>query len=181
MKRIDRNRAGILGLVILAMGQVLAWGFLGQPSKTSLGSQWLQQGDDLSGILPTDEAGREVSLATGSPLVLLVFDSQCGHCLEISHLWKAWTGEKRPGFRMVAISSEISGPAVDFATGQEWNTEVWTVSPTGLGGGPRLLTRRVPWAFLLDGDGVILAEGHGRLVEEIVAGYLENSMAVLQP
>ena len=110
-----------------------------------------------------------MSTALGEPTVLLVFDSQCAHCLAVAPAWKAWIGNGPPGLRVVGVSTEPLETAGAFAQARGWGVEVWQVeAPTGSLG--HALTSRTPWVFILDGEGRIQEEGHGSRLAELTSG-----------
>ena len=166
---ISKNRV-VLALGLLAVAQLVVLGFRLE-SRDASGS-WFQVGDTLSGIRAFDSSGQEASLVGGDPTVVLVFHSECGHCEDVAPLWRDWrdwTTASGSDFRTVAISSEPLKSAKAYAAQHEWDAEVWTVEAGGLGGLGHGLTGRTPWIFVLDEMGVILAEGHGRRIVELVA------------
>ena len=168
MKRfISKNRV-VLALGLLAVAQLVVLGFRLESRDAPSGS-WFQVGDTLSGIRAFDSSGQEASLVGGDPTVVLVFHSECGHCEDVAPLWRAWKTASGPDFRTVAISSEPLKSAKAYAAQHEWDAGVWTVEAGRLGGLEHGLTSRTPWIFVLDETGVILAEGHGRRIVELVA------------
>ncbi len=71
-----------------------------------------------------------------------------------------------------ASRPEASGVAEAYVTRHGWEVDLWTVDSKRRGGAAHALTGRTPWLFLIDGDGVILAEGHGERIDELVASAL---------
>ncbi len=170
----------IVFLALLALAQAL---FLGLRPRTDdpRAVPWLQAGSSLSGVHALGPDGQKVSLATGEPTLLLVFNSGCGYCEAVAPLWRAWTTAPRPGLRAIAISSEPISSANQYALDHGWHAEVWTVAEDLLDGLGYGLTLRTPWVFLLDGEGLILAEGHGSRIAEIAKGTADMPRGVPRP
>ncbi len=168
MKRLHSRDTLLFGLALLALAQVLVFGNRWR-NRDGPADSWLHAGDDLSALQFRTPSGRAVSTARGEPTVLLVFDSQCAHCLAVAPAWKAWIETAPPGLWVVGVSTEPPEAAGAFAQEQGWGVEVWQVeAPTG--GPGHALTSRTPWVFLLDGEGRIQEEGHGSRLEEITSG-----------
>ena len=70
---------------------------------------------------------------------------------------------------MLAVSPETLGPAQAYVERQGWEVEVGVVEPTSSGSLAKALTGRTPWVFITDGNGVIIAEGHGERLEELTS------------
>jgi len=168
MRRFLKRDWILIGLVLLAVGQAVVLSF-GEDVGLTAGTPWFTVGDTLADLQLLDSQGGTASLAGGTPTLLLVFHSDCGHCREVAPLWRAWTGTTWGNVRVVAISSEEPVTAQAYAAEKEWNTEVWTVAASRLGGPGHTLTSRTPWVFVLDPAGVVLAEGHGRGIAELAA------------
>jgi hypothetical protein len=84
----------LLLLVVLASVQLLVLGLrLTGPAQLPLA--WLQAGDTLSGLVVERSEGRNTPFLLGKPTVLLVFGSQCPHCLEVAPLWRNWMETNR--------------------------------------------------------------------------------------
>jgi hypothetical protein len=83
--------------------------------------------------------------------------------------------------RAIAISSEPIPSANQYALDHGWDAEVWTVAADLLDGIGYTLTRRTPWVFLLDGEGVIVAEGHGSRIAEIARSTAHMPLDVPKP
>jgi hypothetical protein len=79
------------------------------------------------------------------------------------------------GLRVIAVSSEARGSATAYAKRHGWRAEIWSVDGSQPGTLAYALTRRTPWTFLLDGEGRVLAEGHGARVDGI-SGRLVDAM-----
>jgi thiol-disulfide isomerase/thioredoxin len=127
---------------------------------------WPKPGDTLE----FTQAAGGGSHTPARTTVLLVFHSRCGHCLETAPIWAEWSSEPHPNFRVMGISSEPHDSARAYAAEQGWSFEIgppetW-VDP-GVAAG---LVRRTPWVFVVDESGVILAEGHGSRIGELIQG-----------
>ena len=127
---------------------------------------WPQAGDTL-------EFTRVAGGGTHTPArttVLLVFHSRCAHCFETAPVWADWSTEPHPNFRVLGISSEPPDSAQAYAAEQGWRFEVgppetWVDRKIAAG-----LVKRTPWVFVVDDTGVILAEGHGSGIGELIQG-----------
>jgi hypothetical protein len=151
-------------LVVLASVQLLVLGLrLTHPAQLPLA--WLQAGDTLSGLVVERSEGRDTPLLLKQPTVLLVFGSQCAHCLEVAPLWRNWTETNGSDWQLLAVSSESFEAAQAFAENQEWGVGV--VEAPSTVGSASALTGRAPWVFVANGAGVILAEGHGSGIAEL--------------
>jgi hypothetical protein len=131
---------------------------------------WLQAGDTLTGLTVERLGGRNTPLFLGKPTVLLVFGSECTHCLEVAPLWRCWIETNGSDWQVLAVSSEPLEAAQAFAEGQEWGVDVGVVEAGSTVGSASALTGRAPWVFVANGAGVILAEGHGSRIAELTAG-----------
>jgi thiol-disulfide isomerase/thioredoxin len=168
MKRLLTKDRVLLGLALLAFAQAtiltVRMGRTEGPANT-----WFQVGDTLSGIRVLDSAGNAALLSGGEPTVVLVFNSSCGHCEAVAPLWRAWTTAFGDDFRTVAISSEPLESARAYVNLHGWTADVWTVEAGTLGSPEHGLTARTPWIFILDKNGVVLAERHGQEIAEVGA------------
>ena len=136
-------------------------------------SDWLQSGDSLGEGFATTAPGRRTPLATGEALLLLVFDPQCGHCRDVIPLWREWTADPDPLLPVVTVTAGSRESARAFLTSYGWQPELWTIDPGAGVPGRRPIATRTPWLFLLDGEGVILADGHGRRIQTLAANLKE--------
>ena len=152
------------GLVLLAVVQLA---LLGATAGSSNESRWLGPGDNLGSIPVADANGVSRSLATGSPTLVLVFHSECGHCQRVAPAWREWLDEHRDETRILSISSEDASSAQAYVAGHAWRVDTWTVTSPKIGSPAHALTSRTPWLFLVDPDGVVIAEGHGDEIDEI--------------
>jgi len=167
-----------LSLSALALALILGFGGRGSDGMTIT---WLQTGTDLSGVSAVDREGREVSLATGEPTLLMVFRSDCAHSEAVAPLWKAWAESPGSDLQALALSSEPIQSAADYVQDHGWDVRVLEVNTDAQGGLVEALTRRTPWVFLVGGDGVILSEGHGSKIEEIARGSMKRPLGGSRP
>jgi hypothetical protein len=168
MRRFSKTNRLLLLLAFLAAGQLLVLGFrLSRPVQPTLG--WLQAGDTLSGLRVERSGGRIAPLLLGKPTVLLVFGSECPHCLEVAPLWRSWLKTKGADWQVLAVSSEPFGAARAFAEGRGWEVDVGVVEAAPAAGSASALTARAPWVFVANAAGVILAQGHGNRIAELTA------------
>jgi hypothetical protein len=168
MKRLLSRDTLLLGLALLALGQVLLFGNRWR-NRDGPADSWLHVGDDVGALQFRTPSGRSVSTAGGGTMVLLIFDSQCAHCLAVAPAWKEWIKTAPPRLRVVGVSTEPPETAEAFAREQGWGVEVWQVEAR-TGSREHALTSRTPWVFLLDGEGRILKEGHGSRLAELTSG-----------
>ncbi len=168
MGRFLRTDRVLFGLALLAAVQasVFTWAYGNGPTAED---EWFAVGDTLDFLHAPGLSAGETAPAGGIPTILLVFNSECGHCLDLAPLWKDWTQTSGTQARLVAVSSEAQEVADAFVSKHGWNAAVLTVDATVSGSPNHTLTSRTPWVFALDSEGVILAEGHGKNIAEIAA------------
>ena len=156
-------------LAVLAAVQLLLLALrLTRPENLPLA--WLQAGDTLSGLTVERSEGRNTPLLLGKPMVVLVFGSECPHCLEVAPLWRSWIETNGSDWEVLAVSSEPFEAAWAFVDGQDWRVDVGVMEAGSTVGSASALTVRAPWVFVANGAGVILAEGHGSRITELTAG-----------
>ena len=125
-------------------------------------------GDDLSAVSLLRADGSPAGLADGRGTLLLVFDPDCPHSREVAAMWRDWLSVGDPGRgRVLALSPAAPASANGYAREQRWRVEVVSIAGATDGNGVHALTRRAPWVFALDGDGRVLASGHGRKLAEV--------------
>lgn len=165
--RIRPQDFAVAALLAFLGGQLLLLGDrLGDEGVWS--EFWISVGDDVSGVLVGDSGGELVSLLGPGPTLLLVFGTTCSHCASVAPAWKAWLDGGHRGLKALAVSSDPMVMAEGFATRYGWSVEVVSLAPdTRLKSRPSLTTR-TPWSFVVDETGVVLAEGHGRRLQEII-------------
>ena len=169
MRRFSKTNGVLLLLAVLAAVQLLFLA-LRLTRSENLPLSWLQAGDTLSGFRVERSGGRNTPLLLGKPTVVLVFGSECQHCLEVAPLWRSWIETNGSDWEVLAVSSEPFEVAQAFAENQEWGVEVGVVEAGSTVGSASALTGRAPWVFVANGAGVILAEGHGNRLAELTAG-----------
>ena len=171
MKRITSKDLVIFVLALLAMGQAVVLGVRWRSRAGGSAASWLKAGDDLSGIHPVDGSGRMASFAGGALRVVLVFDSQCGHCRSVAPAWRDWIASLPADVSVVGVSTEAPESARAFVEEHGWGVEVWRVE--GSRGSPEhALISRTPWVFVVDGEGRILAEGQGTRLAEVADAFV---------
>ena len=168
MRRFSKTDGVLLLLAVLAAAQLLVLALrLTRPEQLPL--PWLQAGDTLSGLTVERSGGRTTPLLLGKPTVVLVFGSECPHCLEVARLWRSWIETNGSDWEVLAVSSESFEAARAFADGQDWRVDVGVVEAGSTAGSASALVGRAPWVFVANGAGVILAEGHGNRIAELTA------------
>lgn len=158
----------IIGLSVIALCQsvLLAWAFGGIGGETR---EWLQTGADLSGIRVEGMDGHPMPLPGEGLRIVLVFHSECGHCAAVAPAWKSWLQEDGKAWDVLSVTAEPVETGRDFASRNGWAVEVATVETDFRANTGRSLTGRTPWVFMVDQDGILVAEGHGRRLREIAA------------
>ena len=139
---------------------------------------------DLSNIMATDAAGDEKSLVAEGPVLVLVFDPECKHTQRVTGAWRDWLRDAGAGRRVVGLSATVHAAASAYASEAAWSMPVLTVRAGAPGSPEHVLVSRTPWVFALDGDGAVLADGHGRSVSRVAralgaAGRAANGPASL--
>ena len=105
MRRFSKTDGVLLLLAVLAAAQLLVLALrLTRPEQLPL--PWLQAGDTLSGLTVERSGGRTTRLLLGKPTVVLVFGSECPHCLEVAALWRSWIETNGSDWDVLAVSSE---------------------------------------------------------------------------
>ena len=129
--------------------------------------QLIAVGDDLSSLVIKDVGGETIDLAAGYETLLLVFDPDCPHTDRVAEPWASWLDEKdSKAHRTIALSSGTRATAARYVGDKRWTARVGAVEPGVDGQGEHALMIRTPWVFVVDGDGKVVAEGHGvRLAE----------------
>ena len=156
-----KTTAPAIGLVILAIAQLAALGNRLAPAPV------VAVGDDLSAIRVSGADGTELPLVTGEAVLVLVFDPECVHSQRIAPEWRALLGDAREPANALAVSPGTHSSAREHAEASEWTFPVVTIDAGTLGSRAHALVSRTPWVFALDGDGRVLAEGHGSELPEV--------------
>jgi hypothetical protein len=103
LRRCSNTNGVLLLLAFLAVAQLLVQGLrLSRPERLPLA--WLQAGDTLPGLRVDRPEGRNTPLLLGKPTVLLVFGSECPHCLEVAPLWRSWLETKGSDWEVLVVS-----------------------------------------------------------------------------
>ena len=166
-----KKNAVIVGLIVLAIAQLVVFGYR-SVNAGPIGRR-VGVGDDVAGLTVVDATGAERALATGATTILLIFHSECGFCATVAPDWRAWLDEHRSEEAVLAVSKEPIAAAAAYVGEHGWNVDVASLEVGMLGGQAHSLISRTPWIFILDADGVVLAEGHGDQLAEL-AGALRS-------
>ena len=163
-----KKNGAIVALIVLAIVQLVAFGY----RSTNAGpvGRRVGVGDDVSGLSIVDATGAERALATGATTIVLIFHSECGYCARVAPDWRIWLDEYRSDAAVLAVSSEPITDAAAYADKHGWNVDVGSMEVGVLGGQAHALTSRTPWIFIVDGAGLVLAEGHGNLLAKLAGG-----------
>lgn len=149
----------IVGLAVVAVLQALAFAYI--RAHTNGPSPFVTRGHDLSDLSLRDSHGGLQGFGTGQPALLLVFDPDCAHSRRVAPLWTDWLeGRVHKGYQVIAIST---GPAAtDYVRERQWPVIVTSTEPVG-----HAITKRSPWVFAVDGEGRVVADGHGQNLPEV--------------
>lgn len=169
MRRPQTKDLAVYALVILAGVQLSVLGIrMAHPHQVPL--VWPQVGDTISGVRIQLSKDRETQVPSGDSTVLLIFDSQCVHCAKVAPLWKDWLRAEGRDWRVLAVAAECLESAQRYAEEQGWEVQVGAVEAEPSGEMAAALMGRAPWVFVANGAGVILAEGHGDMLPELING-----------
>lgn len=87
--------------------------------------------------------------------------------------WREWLVRGDHGANQVfALHVGSRSLAEAYAVGQRWPIEVVSVGSGVDGSGGRALTRRTPWVFAIDEDGLVVARGHGRKLPQVARALI---------
>lgn len=167
---MNASRACSLGLLALAGVQALALGKEG--SNTN--SEPIGVGTDLSSVRYTGPDGNGRYLASGTPLLALVFDPDCTHSDRVAVDWAQWLRESAQSlqesdehsFAVIALSTSPAHTAAAYAEANTWGVSAGTTNGA--------IVHRTPWVFALDRGGQVVAEGHGSKLREIAASLTSH-------
>lgn len=137
-------------------------------------------GDDLSAIEMMSADGRTQSLATGEPLVLLIFRSDCSWCRSNAPVWKEWL-DSGPELRVVAVTSESVEVGEAYATELGWSVGVRQIKSGLPTSRAAALLSRTPWVFLIAPNGTLEAEMHGSKVGDLHSLAITHVYSYLPP
>jgi len=163
----------IPALGVLALCQLVLLGrtFGGIGGETP---EWLQTGADLSGIRVEGMEGPPMPLSGEGLRVVLVFHPECGHCAAVAPEWRFWLEEDGRAWDVLAVTSEPVESGRAFASRNGLMVEIATVETDSQGDTGGRLTGRTPWVFIVDPGGIIIAEGHGSRLREIVSAAAQG-------
>ena len=153
------KRPLVIALAAISILQATAvayiWGRADGPTP------FVTKGHDLSDLSLRESHGALQELDAGQPTLLLVFDPDCVHSRDAAPLWSSWLeGNAHKGHRIIAISRSPLAP--DYVREREWPVLVTSTETVD-----HAITRRTPWVFAVDGQGRVVAEGHGRHLPEV--------------
>ena len=121
----------------------------------------MTKGHDLSDLSLRESHGALQELDAGQPTLLLVFDPDCVHSRDAAPLWSSWLeGNAHKGHRIIAIFRSPLAP--DYVREREWPVPVTSTETVD-----HAITRRTPWVFAVNGQGRVVADGHGRNLAEV--------------
>lgn len=167
---MNPSRVCGLGLLALAGVQALALG----KERPNTNSESIGVGTDLSGVRFTSPDGTVRYLATGTPILALVFDPECVHSDRVAADWAQWLRDSAQGlqksddrwFTVIALSASPAHAAAAYGEANSWGVAVGT--------GDGALVRRTPWVFALGRGGRVVAEGHGSKLREVAASLTDH-------
>jgi hypothetical protein len=152
-----------LAILLAVEGSVLAARLVG-PSAS--GNRWLEVGDTVIGVQVAGATEVAMPIIGGNTTVLLAFRSDCPYGGDVAPIWYRWIQENA-GRRVIAVTSEPRQAGEGYLAQLGLEVELTTIDDRSRPTQANLLVARVPWVFVLDADGVILAHGHGALIEEV--------------
>lgn len=172
MERRWRSSGGLLmyGLAAIAVAQITILAFVGNGSAG--GASTIGPGYDFGSVEVLDQDSVFSRLATGVPMLVLVFHSECRHCQALAPTWAEWLRDRPSTIKVLAVSREPPADALAYAMGHGWEVEVRSVVLRSIGGPARNLVRRTPWVFALDAQGTVVAAAHGSEVDRMAAALL---------
>ena len=133
----------------------------------------IEVGDDLSEVSLRRADGSLVGLGGGRTTLLLVYDPDCAHSDRVAARWREWL--ERGGYGAIQVFALHVGSrslAEAYSVRQRWPIEVVSVGSGIDGSGARALTRRTPWVFAIDEDGLVVASGHGRKLTQVARALI---------
>ena len=178
-KRGSRRDWIVMGtLALLAATQAAFIGnrMLGRDSDENA----ITVGHDLSQVSLERADGTEVDLADGRNTLLLVFDPECVHSRRVAALWEGWLRAGPRAIRVFALSAGSLPSAHAYARVQQWRVEVVSTKTGAAGSGGHALTRRAPWVYAVDGEGRVVAVGHGRKLPEVARELPQSRDVVMR-
>ena len=133
----------------------------------------IKAGDDLSEVSLRRADSSLVGLGGGRTTLLLVYDPECAHSDRVAAGWREWLEREDYGANQVfALHVGARSLAEAYSRGQRWPIEVVSGESSVDGSGEQALTRRTPWIFAIDEDGLVVASGHGRKLPQVARALI---------
>ena len=133
----------------------------------------IKVGDVLSEVSLRRADGSLVGLGGGRTTLLMVYDPDCAHSDRVAAGWREWLDRGDHGADQVfALHVGSRSLAEAYSVRQRWPIEVVSVGSGVDGSGARALTRRTPWVFAIDEDGLVVASGHGRQLPQLARALI---------
>ncbi len=103
--------------------------------------------------------------------MFFAFDPSCPFTRAVAPAWASWMRRvEKEDVDIWAVTGSARSVAVGFAEESQWVAPVVSLPgqlPESL---VNAIVRRTPWIFVVDDEGVILLEGHGGQVSELLQG-----------
>lgn len=110
--------------------------------------------------------------------LLLITSESCQYCELAAPLWHVLTAREAElstaGIRVVVVSRDNYISARAWTTRHSLHVPLFILSPESPQDANIRIQGRLPWAFLLDNHRRVIAEGHGRRAERLVAPLLST-------
>lgn len=117
----------------------------------------IEVGDDLSEVSLWRADRSLVGLGGGRTTLLLVYDPDCAHSDRVAAGWREWLERGDYGANQVfALHVGSRSLAEAYSVRQRWPIEVVSGESGVEGSGVQALTRRTPWVFAIDEDGLVV-------------------------
>lgn len=114
----------------------------------------------ITGLRPDGELDTVRIGETALPgMMLLAFSVTCVYCRELAPYWKQWLAE-HPTTAVVALTLDPPRRASEWLLEQQLAVAFLSVSPTPVTDLSQVIAR-TPWYFVLDRNGILVAQGHG--------------------
>jgi hypothetical protein len=153
----------LAGLAAIQGGIAAGW----SEKRSEPDQNWVTAGESLRGLTGWDEEGHAVALGSGHSKVLLVTSTECPHTAAVEGAWTRWIQKSLGEQEAVFLSmegKEIPAPFLELASDRRGVSTLTLNASSTLA---RRVSRRTPWVFFLDAEGVVLAEGHGAQIQEL--------------
>ena len=148
-------------------------------------------GDTLRTLAGETEEGSTAVIpletGAGSATVLYAFHPECAYCDSIAPAWSRYPSIDDVGgtrVRRLAVTMDIPGPALAYATRFGWKMDVLSMSRLTPADRDYSLLAKTPWIFVFDAGGVLRFQGHGsdlELAEEAVLGLVGSPIPGSHP